>query len=413
MNDDRVRTPYASEIRALYLLAMALFVVTVSIGITNGLDLVEFDRQTILTHVHSGTLGWITMSVFATTFWMFGEGREPGRVVRWLAWAAGIFIPFYILAFFLANAPLRAATGSVVLLVILGVLGWTVGASRGRPMTVPRLSLLAGLTTLFVGAVFGVLQQVQYATEQSLTSGNVIGAHAAAMAFSYLVLAAMGIIEWRLRPGDRLSRSGTVQVILLFLSGLVLSLGTFANADLMAIGGIYLLAEVVAVLIFIARMSRPVLGVGWGRASPERHIGLAGIFVVVDIGILMYLIVSIIIGAKPGETPDVTSIPVWLIFALDHAIFIGVMTNLAFGLIRTWADPIDHRWPWPDQVTIWGMNIGMIGFIVGLALESAEIKRVFSPIMGISILIGLLTFGLRLWAARASARSSPAEGASA
>lgn len=409
----RPRSPYAPEIRGLYLVAMAMFVVTVTIGILNGLDLVEFDRRTILTHVHSGTLGWITLSVLATTLWLFGEGRERGSAARWLAWSAAVFIPLYVLAFYLAQPALRAVTGTVVLLLIVAMLGWTIGAARGRPMTVPRLSLLAGLTTLLVGAIFGVLQQVQYATEQSLTSGNVIGAHAAAMAFSYLVLAAMGIIEWGLHPSGRLSRAGTIQVVLLFLAGLVLSLGTFANADLIAIGGIYLLAEVVAVLIFIARMWRPVLGVGWRRASPERHVGLAGIFVVVDIGILMYLIVSVIVGAKPGEQPDITGIPVWLIFALDHAIFIGVMTNLAFGLIRTWADPTDHRWPWADQVVFWGMNIGMVGFIVGLALESPEIKRAFSPIMGISILIGLLTFGLRLWAAREPTDTSPAAAAAA
>lgn len=267
-------------------------------------------------------------------------------------------------------------------------------------MTVPRLSLLAGLLTLLVGAVFGVIQQIQTAADQSLTSGNTIGAHVAAMAFSYLVLVAMGLIEWRLNPTDNLSRAGTAQVALLFLSGLILSVGTFAGLDLSAIGGIYLLCEIVAVLIFIGRMWRPVLGVGWGRTTPERHIGLAGVFVVIDVGVLMVLIVSLIAGAKPGEPPDFTAIPVWLIFAVDHAIFIGVLTNLLFGLIRTWADPSDHRWPWADQVVFWGMNIGLVGFVVGLALESPEIKRVFSPIMGLSILLGLLAFGLRLWAAR-------------
>jgi len=62
---DRGMTPvrtgsWAASARGLYLVAMAVFVVTVSIGIVNGLDAVEFDRNTILTHVHSGTLGWIT-----------------------------------------------------------------------------------------------------------------------------------------------------------------------------------------------------------------------------------------------------------------------------------------------------------------------------------------------------------------
>ena len=36
------------------LVAMALFVITIVIGIVNGLDLYEFDRNQLLTHVHSG-----------------------------------------------------------------------------------------------------------------------------------------------------------------------------------------------------------------------------------------------------------------------------------------------------------------------------------------------------------------------
>ena len=58
MAPQRTRS-WAASARGLYLVAMAVFVVTVSIGIANGLDAVEFDRNAILTHVHSGTLGWI------------------------------------------------------------------------------------------------------------------------------------------------------------------------------------------------------------------------------------------------------------------------------------------------------------------------------------------------------------------
>ena len=51
--------PYAGGIRALFRTALAIFVVTVGIGILNGTDLVDFDHQELMGHVHSGTLGWI------------------------------------------------------------------------------------------------------------------------------------------------------------------------------------------------------------------------------------------------------------------------------------------------------------------------------------------------------------------
>ncbi len=61
----------AGSAGALFLNAMALFTVTVLIGIFNGLDLVEFSHNQLLTHVHAGTLGWITLSVFGAALWMF------------------------------------------------------------------------------------------------------------------------------------------------------------------------------------------------------------------------------------------------------------------------------------------------------------------------------------------------------
>ena len=57
--------------RDLYLVAMAVFVVNIVIGILNGADVVDFDRNQILTHVHAGTIGWLTLTIVASTFLLF------------------------------------------------------------------------------------------------------------------------------------------------------------------------------------------------------------------------------------------------------------------------------------------------------------------------------------------------------
>jgi hypothetical protein len=396
--------PFAAEIRGLFGVAMAVFVLTVSVGILNGLDLIEFDRNTILTHVHSGAMGWISLSALAATLWLFGGPTTivGAARVRQLTWLAAISIPFYVIAFWTGNLVFRAVTGVVVMVAIGWWLWWTWSAYRAAPPTVPRLAFLAGIVTLTYGSAVGVLLQIQYATESSFLPVDSVGAHVAAMAFSYLVLVGMGIVEWRLTGESAgISRGGAVQVIALFLGGLVLSVGALVGAIQVA-GGLNLVGELIGVAIFVARMAGPVGRAPWFRASADRLFGIAAIFVVIDILILAYLIYGVISGSY-GE--DLTSIPAWLVFALDHAIFVGVMSNLIFGLVMLATDTGSRAWAWADDVIFWGMNIGMIGFVVGLAMDSAEIKRVSSPIMGVAILIGLAAMAMRLVEAR---RAEPA-----
>ncbi len=396
--------PFAAEIRGLYLVAMAVFVVTVSIGIVNGLDLIPDwpDRSTLLTHVHAGTLGWISLSVLATSLWLFGGDGPAGLAPRALAWGLAIAVPCYVAAFFIANPALRAITGATTLALIAGWLAWTFLAYSRGPRTAPRLAFLAGIATLTYGAVVGVLIQVQYAAATVILSGDAIGAHVAAMAFSYLVLIGMGVVEWQIGPGrPGVSRGAWVQFGALFAGGIVLSVGALAG-QLTAAGGLNTLAELVGVGFFVTRLGGSLRSVDWLTAGAARHIALAGIFVVVDILILVYLIVGAISGAfgsTAGGGPDFSSIPAWLVFALDHAIFIGVMTNAILGLVRT-RTAEDRRWRAADHLVFFGMNVGLVGFVVGLAIESPIVKEVFSPIMGVSILVGLGVGAARLWGPR-------------
>jgi len=80
--------------RDLYLVAMAVFVVNIVIGILNGSDAVEFDNNQILTHVHAGTIGWLTLAIIAAATLMF---RATDRR---LVLALAITIPIYVLAFY-------------------------------------------------------------------------------------------------------------------------------------------------------------------------------------------------------------------------------------------------------------------------------------------------------------------------
>lgn len=393
---------HLGEIRILLLTAMAVFGVTVSIGVLNGLDLMVFDRETLMAHVHAGTLGWISLSVFAACLWLFGaSGGVPtssGRTVGWLSWLSIISVPLYVAAFWSGNYPFRAVTSVPMLLAMVGFLVWAIGRSRQSPLDLPRLAMLAGMLILTVGGIFGTLIQVQVALDFTLIeSGKALSGHVTAMAFGYLVLVGMGLVEWRLAPpSDRLTRGGAVQVASLFIGSILLTVGALTGIEVLL--QLNTPFQLIAVAIFVARMGGFVVRAPWLSDGSARFLAAAGVFVAVDIGLLLFLIVQLLSGAYGPMTSDVSllKIPVWMIFALDHAIFIGVMSNAIFGLAHDLSHDHVGIWRWADRVVFWGMNLGLVGFVVGLALEAALVKQIFSPVMGVAIGVGLLAYWQRV-----------------
>ncbi|TMG19141.1 MAG: hypothetical protein E6I01_01700, partial [Chloroflexi bacterium] len=193
---------HASEIRWLFQAGLLVFTITVAIGILNGFHFITLPRQVLLTHVHAGTLGWITLGVIAICLWLFGEeSAAPGnsQAVRALSLLAAIGIPIYVLAFLSGNLLARAIFGFPVLIAIVGVLIWLIGRLGRVTMTVPRLAVLAAITTLVVGSTIGVLVQLELASKNAFLPEGAIGGHVTAQVVGYLVLIGMAISEWRLK----------------------------------------------------------------------------------------------------------------------------------------------------------------------------------------------------------------------
>lgn len=79
---------------------------------------------------------------------------------------------------------------------------------------------------------------------------------------------------------------------------------------------------------------------------------------------------------------DFDAAPTRVILALDHVMFIGVMTNSLFGLMA--ASARRSLWPRADHLIVAGTNIGVAGFAVGLLADVTAIKRAFTPLLGAS-----------------------------
>lgn len=376
------RTP-ARAVTPLLFAAMAIFVFTVVIGILNGTDLVDFGHGTILAHVHSGTLGWITLSIFAATAWIFGAERLP-RLLRDGSIAA---VVAYVLAFWANLTDLRPVTGTLMLAAMVWFAAWTFGVRRGQTLTVPKLSMLLSQVNLVIGGVLGVILGLMLSGVIDYSDG-MSGAHPAMMVVGYLILAGVAIDEQLIggAGAEGMTRGGRVQAWLFFLAGIFLAVGILF--EVMPLLGLNLLFEVIGVGIVLARHRSRLSSIGWREPSPARFGAASIVFLVPALVILGYVIVR--------YSENIEATPIRLLLALDHATFIGILTNAIFGLVFLTAAARRDVWSWADQLVFWGVNAGVAGFVVGLLADAAAIKRLATPIMGAAILLGLLTVAMRL-----------------
>jgi hypothetical protein len=362
--------------------AMAIFVFTVVIGILNGTDLVEPSHGLLLAHVHSGTLGWITLSIFAAAAWIFDEERMP----RLLRDGAIIAVVLYIGAFWADIEGLRPVTGALTLAAIVWFAVWVFQARGGRTTTTARLSILLASVNLTIGGILGVVLGLMLAGALELNEG-IAGAHPAMMVVGYLILAGVALDEQLLVGDERVApRAGAWQAWLFFVAGISLAIGILLEVEPLLL--LNLVGEVAGVVIVLVRLRRPIVGAGWGAVSAIRHGAISVLWLIPALGLLAYLIVR--------YSEDIEAAPFELIIALSHATFVGVLTNAILGVLMVATAARRQAWAWADQLVFWGMNLGLAIFVVGLVADTAAIKRIGTPIMGAAILLGLLTAALRL-----------------
>ena len=379
--------------------AMAVFVFTVAIGILNGTDAYEPDHDVLMAHVHSGTLGWISLSVLAAALGLFGTGSLAGwqaTVMRWLPAATAVAVVGYVTAFVFSHSVVRPIVGTGTLAVVLLWFAWVVDRRDAVPISVPRLAVLAAITSLLVGAVLGILLGLKIAGHDVLPDGGE-DAHPAAMVIGFLIPIGMAVAEWRLRPellDTEADRAGRLQIALPFVGGLSVMIGLLADFDPLVM--VSLPFEIIGVGIFVRRMWPAIAAIDWRTGGWARGGALTVGYLVVNIAFFVYIV------SKYAE--DLDAAPARLFLALDHLMFVGVMTNSLFGLL----DGVAERRVWTkvDDWVLAGMNVGLVIFVIGLLQEENAIKRVGTPIMGTAILVGLAAFAARLSAVRTEPAAS-------
>ena len=390
-------TRFATEIGWLLQTGLIVFIVTPTIGILNGTKVFgTLSRDVLLTHVHSGTLGWITLGAMAMVLWLFGPAvpASKDRNTRALTLLSVAAIPLYVLAFFSGNLPARAITGTLLLLVIVMWAIFAIGSASGigwGKLSVAQLAAVLSLVSLVIGSTLGVLIQIQLATGTKIFANDAVGAHATAQVSGYLVLMSVGLIDWRIL-GDRSRRTLAANVMIgaLFLGGLCVAGGLLLG--LVPLAALATPLQILAVVIFLVRVTPSALRTPIGSGS-ARFFAIAVPFLVTNIVLTVYLIITIVSSGKPF---DQIELPFGLIIGLDHAIFVGTMTNILFGVLSQATSDRARVWAWADQLVFWLLNAGVAVFIVVLLSGATELERFTAPVMGLAVYLGIATFTLRL-----------------
>jgi hypothetical protein len=389
---------------------LIIFALTVLIGLTNATKIIgNLDRNTILTHLHSGTLGWITMGVFGVAIALFnGNGTTLARNVLLSAIATAA----YVLAFWSGNFVARAVFGVIELAVIVGWWWWVVQLAMaegyGR-LSIPKLSITLGLTTLVIGSTLGVIVQILYATN-NLNEQNavLIGVHASAQVIGYLVLVAAGIAEWLLNPNGARTRAGEIQSWLLFLAGITLAIGFLTSLlPLLLASNLF---QTVGIVLVIVRLGPRAISVPWAAPTGLRHVAIAIPFLLLGLVLTIVLVQqSIQAQTDPSKAPTLS-----FFTALSHTFFVGLLTNMLFGAVLGLGAQHSRIWPWADNLIFWGLNIGAASFIaVLLTVGSSEGAKAFAhpvaftaPIMGLAAVLAIVTYTVRLASAPAAVPAS-------
>jgi hypothetical protein len=380
--------------RNLFKAALVLFVITVVIGILNGTDIWDPPRNTLLTHVHAGTLGWITLSVFGASVWMFGGTERTSGMATFSIVAMSL----YVLAFWSGDifdttvSIQRPIGGTLAFIAIVWVFVWALRQKRGKSWTVAEFGMGLALFFLLIGAILGVALGLQLADVEVLpaeNAGQLGDAHPAAMVIGYVVLAMLAIIEWRLR-GDQVptmseAKAGVVQMLLMFFAGLFGMLGLLLDVEGLLIANTPL--QVIGLLVFLWRLRRELAPSRWGSTGVANvYTRTAMLGLIVAVALTAVVVNKFVSGGEDEEALFEEILP--LLVSLDHATFLLVVTNVILGMLAA-SSMVGDADNW---VIYAGLNIGAVGFIVGLLTESATMKRIFTPILGLALLYAIVRY---------------------
>lgn len=391
------------DLKLLFTFSMLLFLINNFFGFDNALTIGDIPRWQLLIHLHGGSIGWITLSAIGIAIWHVTHDRDVDQayekkvhtiVIATIVAFTG-YVPSFGIAFSRADALVYLlpifGVSSVVMLWVSAVFTLRQLKHQEEVSTVQILSTGALLVAAIggtVGALLGLERAIGQLPIWPLGADR-IGAHAGMMD-TYLFLVATAIVEWFVSENYMARRSvaGLLQGLIWAIGAAIVPIAVFIDL-FEELVPVFMLSLIIGLGIFLFRIAWRAIKAGPMAEGVKPWAFFGTIWLVIYIGVFIYFI-TVLIGGGDFERQ-----PGWLFTLFAHAGFVGMMTNLLFGVlsVRTWEnrDVVG----WGEKTALWLMNLGLIVFAV---LRSTNDTRLGAIVMGIGILLGVYTFFRRLWA---------------
>ncbi len=365
-------------IRWLYLGSGLLFLATIVIGFVNVFSPDVIPHAQILAHFHAGSIGWVTLSIIATTLWAFTAGRDPGAGVAnfttLLAGLGTVVVAGYVAAFGLAfsgNGPMWMLPlfGIPSGLVIIAAFVFTLQQGRHVTWTAPHLLLSAALLVASLGATMGILIGMSYSgiVDVFPAKANAVGSHAGPMDM-YISLGFAAIAERLLGGAGVLTRWAKAQAAIGALSAFVISAALFTGIEPLI--PVALLLFLVSFVIFFVRIGRRGFRHGFGDGT-RAATTFGTVFFPVYILVFVFLVATYFSqGLEPPQA--------WLVL-FPHVTFVGMATNLLLAAHAAYSGAKGGL-----RIGILVLNVGLLLFVAGTIAAG---DRYASLIMGLGVVM--------------------------
>lgn len=178
------------------------------------------------------------------------------------------------------------------------------------------------------------------------------------------------------------SKVGAGTAWALFIAGILFNLAFIL--DIEALIQVASLLQVISVVTFATRMWPHLAPRTWRNAGVGVYAKLSVVYLIVGVALLVYVVQLFVSGELDPETGEG---PVGVLLAFDHTMFLGVMTNALFAGLA-----IGMVFDATQRFVVWGVNIGLAGFLIGLVGDITLMKRIFTPLMGLALIMAIVVF---------------------
>lgn len=352
-------------------MSLYYFALVTIMGILNAFDFWDLfgllaARGFHLAHGHMGTLGFLTLAIFAGLSTLSGMSLEKSRsTFRIVGSAIAVFIVL-ILFRYLLDEPFLLGIGALIGFVGVLHAGSLILLEMKRNSSSQFRHAVMIVGTLFFGILFGFL----YGLDQMMNLGipvEFISAHPAILEGGFLVLAS--VVFAQIVHG----RTG-IGIQSYFFAGYGLVIGVGVAFDLDVLLNLSLPLFVVGTLLHVIVSAKEI---GF-QDTKSAHLSFSLLGIVGYAVFLVYIVVSFLSQGK--------AVPNYLFVASGHLVFLIIAANAMFAFMEQVYGLPKELFTNSHKIFVYGFNLSAILFVILLFLD---LGGHMALVMGIFLLIGL------------------------